>query len=108
MDPVLALVIIVALICVTVVTVVLTKSQGAVISVKLGKRNLAGPQGGQPEPGEVQPPAPALQEITFKQALESDALATGLEELSKRQVEYALGLNSESAVVQAVTLAEER
>ncbi len=108
MDPVLALVIIVALICVTVVTVVLTKSKSAVITLKLGKRNLAGPQGVQPQPGEVQPPAPALQEISFKQALESDALAIGLEELAKRQVEYALRLDSEDTHVQAVALAEEQ
>ena len=104
MDPVLALVIIVALVCITVVVVVLT-NQGSGISFlggKLGKNILPESQAIQ-----VRPPAPILQNITFKQALESDALATGLEELAKRQVEYAFGFQSANAVVQAVSLADQ-
>ena len=114
MDPVLALVIIVALICVTVVVVVLAKSKrGVVLSIRLGKRNAAGrqPVQSQPtqvQPTEIQPPAPALREVSFKQALESDALATGLEALANKQVEYALSLKAENAVVRAVGLSEEQ
>jgi hypothetical protein len=105
MDPVLALVIIVALVCITVVVVVLTnKGRGtSFLGAKLGKNTVPESQAIQ-----VRPPAPVLQSITFKQALESDALATGLEELAKRQVEYALGFQSANAVVRAVSLAEQR
>jgi hypothetical protein len=105
MDPVLALVIIVALVCITVVVVVLTnKGRGtSFFGGTLGKNTVPKSQAIQ-----VQPPAPVLQNITFKQALESNALATGLEELAKRQVEYAFGLQSANAVVRAVSLAEQR
>ena len=105
MDPVLALVIIVALVCITVVVFVLTnKGRGtSFLGGKLGKNTVPESQAIQ-----VQPPAPVLQKITFKQALESDALATGLEELAKRQVEYAFGFQSANAVVRAVSLAEQR
>jgi hypothetical protein len=105
MDPVLALVIIVALVCITVVAVVLTnKERGtSFFGAKLGKNTVPESQAIQ-----VRPPAPVLQNITFKQALESDALAIGLEELAKRQVEYALGFQSATAVVRAVSLAEQR
>ena len=107
MDPLLAVVIIVALVCITVVTVALTKP--------LTKRSGGAFPGGGPgdrtglesQAPQVRPPAPALQNISFKTALESDALASGLDELAKRQVEYALGLNSANAVVQAVSLAGE-
>ena len=105
MDPVLALVIIVALVCITVVAGVLTnKERGtSFLGAKLGKTTVSESQAIQ-----VRPPAPVLQNITFKQALESDALATGLEELAKRQVEYAFGLQSANAVVRAVSLDEQR
>ena len=101
MDPVLALVIIVALICVTVITGVLTKSNGAVVTLRFGSRSAP-----EPPAAQVEPPAPALEDITFKQALETDAVASGLEELAKRQVEYALGLGPENASVQEVALTE--
>jgi hypothetical protein len=104
MNPVVAAVVITALICITVVTVVLTKSKGRVVlSIHWDKRNA-----GEPHPVQIQPPAPAFQDISFKRALESGALATGLEELAKRQVEYALGLPSGNAIVRSVELAEQQ
>lgn len=103
MDPVLALVIIVAFVCITVVAVALTNRGRGTSFLGGALRKHAVPE---PQAIQVRPPAPALQNISFKQALESDALAAGLEELAKRQVEYALGLQSADAVVQAVSLAE--
>jgi hypothetical protein len=103
MDPVLALVIIVALVCITVVAVVLMKRGGASsLDGRVGRSTVLESQALQ-----VRPPAPALQDITFKQALESDALATGLDELAKRQIEYAFDLKSSGAVVQVVSLADQ-
>ena len=104
MDPILALVIIVALVCITVVAVVLTNKRGGASfpGDRLGRNTILKSKAIQ-----VAPPAPVLQNITFKQALESDALATGLDDLAKRQVEYAFGLKSANATVQAVSLAEQ-
>lgn len=105
MDPVLAVVIIVAIVCITIVTVVLTKKERGASFIGNEADGRTGPES---QAIQVSRPAPALQDITFKQALEGDALATGLENLAKRQVEYAFGLNSANAVVREVSLAARR
>jgi len=103
MDPLLATVIIVALICTTVVIVALSRRPSREM-VDVPSRK-SGPRAQTVEPS---PPAPPLQEISFKQALESDAVAGGLEQLARRQVEYALGVNTADASVEAVSLADEQ